>query len=250
MSTPKITYSELVNLGACDEQLNVFRELFPSGEVEVTEELAVMHAKRFDWQWASEVLLDLEAVCRLENERRQAHIDFKLAIAEVPRAARHDSLVVIDARTAFFESVARGFVREFTKANAHCVEEYVTSSHTGMKVTYDQLRAADACNGQLEIFSELFPDGEVVLTEELAVTHAEKFDWNWMAYHLLRRSGCVWYHDTQQEDARWANVAAAIRTAQARPQSGQSLGEVGLLALNQARARDFVRAYLGTPHDC
>jgi len=55
-----------------------------------------------------------------------------------------------------------------------------------MKITYEQLQKLRACIGQLKLFQTLFGD-EVEVTRELIIEHAEKFDWDWAAGHLLSR---------------------------------------------------------------
>ena len=55
----KITARLLKFKGACKEQVEKFKELFPDG-VEVTESLCVIHAQDFNWDWAAYNLLPLE----------------------------------------------------------------------------------------------------------------------------------------------------------------------------------------------
>jgi hypothetical protein len=61
-----ITYDTLRTAGACQEQRELFRQLFPKG-TEVTEELCVRHAQDFDWEWAAENLLD-DATRKVYND--------------------------------------------------------------------------------------------------------------------------------------------------------------------------------------
>lgn len=53
-----------------------------------------------------------------------------------------------------------------------------------LKITYKFLVSLDACETYLETFDKIFPYG-VVVTEELAVRHAEDFDWEWAITRLL-----------------------------------------------------------------
>ena len=53
----KITPEMLRDLKACESQYRLFVELFPDG-VEITEELCVKHAHDFDFEWASQNLLN------------------------------------------------------------------------------------------------------------------------------------------------------------------------------------------------
>ena len=52
----KITIRLLKSKGACSEQLEKFKELFPKGVV-LTEALCIKHANEFDWDWSAENLL-------------------------------------------------------------------------------------------------------------------------------------------------------------------------------------------------
>ena len=56
----KITYELLCAKGACKDQADTFKTLFPNG-VEVTEELCREHAHTFTWGWAVTNLLTSEA---------------------------------------------------------------------------------------------------------------------------------------------------------------------------------------------
>ena len=47
-----------------------------------------------------------------------------------------------------------------------------------------RLVEAGACDGQVELFAEIFGDG-VEVTVELCRVHAQSFDWAWAAEHLL-----------------------------------------------------------------
>lgn len=60
MSHVTITNGLLLKLGACQEERELFAELFPSGAVQVTVELCMKHADMFDWEWAGEFLLNSE----------------------------------------------------------------------------------------------------------------------------------------------------------------------------------------------
>ena len=55
-----ITIRQLIRAGACAEQRAKFRALFDTS-VEVTEELAIQHARMFDWDWAADNLLPEDA---------------------------------------------------------------------------------------------------------------------------------------------------------------------------------------------
>src|SRR5208282_4564102 len=50
-----LTYRKLKLAGACSQQLERFRELFPDG-VDVTAAVCASVAKEFDWDWAKNLL--------------------------------------------------------------------------------------------------------------------------------------------------------------------------------------------------
>ena len=52
------------------------------------------------------------------------------------------------------------------------------------KITLQQLKHLNACQGQVQLFRELFGNA-VVPNEELAIEHASAFDWEWASYNLL-----------------------------------------------------------------
>ena len=60
---------------------------------------------------------------------------------------------------------------------------------TQKTISAAQLQALGACLGQVERFHEIFGAGEVVVTRELCIHHAQEFDWNWAAMYLLTKRG-------------------------------------------------------------
>lgn len=48
----KITYQQLEELDACENQLDLFRELF-GDEVELTEKIVMTHGPKFNLDWAA-----------------------------------------------------------------------------------------------------------------------------------------------------------------------------------------------------
>jgi len=52
----KLTAEMLRKKGACDEQVELFVELFGES-ANVTQKLAMTHATKFDWDWAAKKLL-------------------------------------------------------------------------------------------------------------------------------------------------------------------------------------------------
>jgi hypothetical protein len=52
-----ITLAQLTRRHACCQQRDLFKRLFPNGQVEVTAELCLAHAQSFAWSWAASNLL-------------------------------------------------------------------------------------------------------------------------------------------------------------------------------------------------
>lgn len=64
-----------------------------------------------------------------------------------------------------------------------------------MKITLKQLIDLGACRHARKRFRELFGES-VEVTDDLCVKHAEEFDWDWVASHLLSRKQLAqWYKD-------------------------------------------------------
>ena len=64
-------------------------------------------------------------------------------------------------------------------------------------ITYEMLKAKDACESQVSLFKELFPKG-ASLSVETAVSVADKFDWGWAARNLLSGSGYKAYQEAKK----------------------------------------------------
>jgi len=82
-----------------------------------------------------------------------------------------------------------------------------------MRVTVAKLKRLNACSEQVRLFAELFPDG-VDVTEALCVAHADKFDWDWAARHLLpapllvdykAKRAPLWADYLAEDEALWAD---------------------------------------------
>jgi hypothetical protein len=65
-----------------------------------------------------------------------------------------------------------------------------------MKLNVKTLIEAKACAPQVKLFKELFPDGAEV-SEETAISVANKFDWDWAASNLLSASGREVYEEAE-----------------------------------------------------
>lgn len=57
MEQRTLTLQTLLYKGACEEQTDLFKKLFPDGQVTVTVELAMALADKWSWDWAAETLL-------------------------------------------------------------------------------------------------------------------------------------------------------------------------------------------------
>lgn len=117
------------------------------------------------------------------------------------------------------------------------------------KITYTQLAQLGTCEEQLEVFLNLFPTGEVEVTEELCVEHAERFDWQWAARQLLTRRGFQSYYGAGSPDAfdafaRRQELLGEIYTALSEGGPSSARSAVARRAHRQACARDFAQIFL------
>ena len=90
-----------------------------------------------------------------------------------------------------------------------------------MIITRKMLRQQHACPNQVARFQELFGDA-VEVTVDLAVKHAQDFDWDWAARSLLSAAGYSAYDAAMAEALRAyaaatdeARLAYAAATAEA-----------------------------------
>ena len=81
-----------------------------------------------------------------------------------------------------------------------------------MIITLKMLRQQHACPNQVARFQELF-GAKAAVTVELAVKHAQDFDWDWAARSLLSAAGYSAYNaaTAAAERAYDAAMAAALR---------------------------------------
>ena len=75
-----------------------------------------------------------------------------------------------------------------------------------MIITLEMLRQKHACRDQVARFQELFGDA-VEVTVELAVKHAQDFDWDWAARSLLSAAGYSAYIAARAEAKRTYDAA-------------------------------------------
>ena len=68
----------------------------------------------------------------------------------------------------------------------------------GIKITKGWLEDAGACDAQLELFAERYPEG-VTLTEQVLLDAAEDFDLQWLAGELVSYSTrSIWFHPRER----------------------------------------------------
>jgi hypothetical protein len=108
-----------------------------------------------------------------------------------------------------------------------------------MIITLEMLRQKHACRDQVARFQELFGDA-VEVTVELAVKHAQDFDWDWAAWSLLSAAGYSAY-DAATAKSRRAYAAA---TAKSRRAYAAALAAAER-AYDAACARAFAEAAIG-----
>jgi len=70
-----MTYKKLVAAGACKDQAILFKQLFPNG-VQITAEICVEHADKFDFSWAARLLPDPQR-CEYERVKTTARAEFR-----------------------------------------------------------------------------------------------------------------------------------------------------------------------------
>ena len=76
----KVTVALLKRKGACATQAALFTELFPKG-VEITEEVCVNVADKFNWSWAAEKLLSEPANAEYRRATAPAYEEYRRATA-------------------------------------------------------------------------------------------------------------------------------------------------------------------------
>lgn len=112
------------------------------------------------------------------------------------------------------------------------------------KITHAQLVDADACPEQLDIFLALFPSSEVIVTEELAATHLDVFEWDWAAERLLSKQGYVAYM-TAVATAYRKYLKVRMQLHAAKPgEDTTTLWEITVIELQESKAIAFARNYL------
>ena len=116
----KLTLRQLQDSDACPNEIEIFQELF-GDEVEVTEELCVKHASKFDWGWAARALLTKEQRAAFDNVTKPAGDAFILvtepawcALGIATKRAQHAfDLATEPARTTFNLVSSRAFAQAY-----------------------------------------------------------------------------------------------------------------------------------------
>ena len=118
-----------------------------------------------------------------------------------------------------------------------------------MKLTVQTLIEAKACVEQVGLFKKLFPYGAEI-SEEVAISVAIKFDWEWAANNLLSESGRVAYREAQAplwkayEEAQ-APLWKTYSEAQAPLWKAYREAEASLWkTYSEAQAQIFAKLYL------
>lgn len=118
-----ITAEMLENAGACDEQVQLFREHFPDG-TEVTIEAATSVSRLFDWHWAAENLLSDTSHEEYDRLEIEAAIEAENAIDAIIKLPRHDYEPKRDAiKTAYYNAIATAWVQGWLNDHATSVTE-------------------------------------------------------------------------------------------------------------------------------
>ena len=79
----KISHKTLQDLGACAEQLKLFRSRFGEQEIEVTRALVLAQAQDWEWNWAAGQLLSSAAQAEYYKARAAAWEEWSKADAAV-----------------------------------------------------------------------------------------------------------------------------------------------------------------------
>jgi hypothetical protein len=118
-----------------------------------------------------------------------------------------------------------------------------------------------ACESQRDKFKKLFGKS-VMVTEELAIKHAQDFDWSWAAKYLLSEPAraeyervrapalavynnvltAAWAEYSRATEPAWAEYSRAIATALEEYDKANATARA---EYNKAMAPAFAKAYIG-----
>ena len=80
MNSRTLTLKQLTDACACKTQLDLFQATF-GDRVEVTVELAISVADKFDWTWAADNLLSYHALAEYNKAKAPAWAEYEKATA-------------------------------------------------------------------------------------------------------------------------------------------------------------------------
>lgn len=117
-------------------------------------------------------------------------------------------------------------------------------------ITVEMLKSLGACESELEVFEELFPEGTEV-TEELCVRHALDFEWCWCSENLLSPAGFRKYNEVIEEarEEFYAVVNPSRQNYEINPNEYNRTKYFRILSqeavkLEIAKARAFAKTYV------
>lgn len=143
--TVKITTTQLEEAGACEEEVNEFRDRFGE-EVDVTEELCIQNANAFSWSWAGTYLLTEDAYrvySTAVDEAQQLHdattkdtYDAWLAVSD--EAGKVMQATIQPALDAYYDAVnRRGSYASERNAYNRVYAQARKAYHEATTATYD-----------------------------------------------------------------------------------------------------------------
>ncbi len=104
-----LTLQQLIEKNACSEQVKLFKTMFGESVI-ITESLFLSVADKFDWDWASDNLLD-ERQRKLYNESRSAAL--KLYNESISAALKLYNESMAPAEKLYDESMAPAFANAY-----------------------------------------------------------------------------------------------------------------------------------------
>ena len=116
----KLKLSKLIELDACTQQVDLFKEMF-GDEVNITQKLCLRVFDKFDFKWAAYKLLNKSALAEYEKVQNQALAEYE----NVKRSARAEYLMVTDAALAEYDKVTSQALAEYDKVKRSALAEYL-----------------------------------------------------------------------------------------------------------------------------
>jgi hypothetical protein len=107
-----------------------------------------------------------------------------------------------------------------------------------MKITAALIASRDPVVGQSEAFRRVFGDGPARITDEIALDHAETFDWPFLAEEFLSDAGLEKYYAAEKKAEReWQAAETKIDVA-------DKIGnQTAYVKYQRALARAFAEIY-------